>query len=119
MPSPLSCGLASHAHRLALALLFQRQRPREQRLPPLGRFHAAPVVQDRRRNLRPAAPYPVGGRLLALCPFRWPRTRAQATVRSSPGPAPSGSGFVSITEQPRSSTTWVTDTRPRLSYPAR
>ena len=31
MPSPLSCGLATRAHRLALALLFQSHRPLEHR----------------------------------------------------------------------------------------
>ena len=43
----------------------------------------------------PVSPYPVRSKLSA-CPI--PLTRAQTTVRSSPGPAPSGSGFVNMTE---------------------
>ena len=64
----------------------------------------------------PIFPYPVDVEPVASRPFPYTFPNRLAFCAAS-RPLQLEAGSRSITEQPRSSTIWFTETRPRLSYP--
>ena len=82
--------------------------------PGLGGFLPVAAAQECRGDA-PVAPTSGKGQAVTVAAV----VRAQTAVRPTPRPSASDSGWFNMAEYPRSSTKWVTDTRPRLSYPAR